>query len=88
MLESIFIITVVIGFIIYLLALMERSWPLCVMSTMIWLFIALNSVRIDLDTSSYVPEYGFSAFSYIFMFTSIVFTALFLFEERNLPGQY
>jgi len=80
MIESVFIIMLIVGFIIFMWAIEKKSYVLCILSVIFWLFIYLQSWQITVPCDQDYYEPGLSALSLLFVFIGIVFAIYYMLQ--------
>ena len=88
MLESIFIMLMAMAFITFLLGIDDESFPMCLISAVLWLivFASAHYIQVPMDTD--YAEMSINAISIAFIFINIILAVVFYFEysfKQNMP---
>jgi len=83
MLESVFIVMLAIAFVLFILAVENRSQIYCMMSLILWLIILAQSLWIEVPRDTEYTEYVLSAASLMFIFANLVLVFVFQFDWRK-----
>jgi len=86
MLESLFIVMVIIGFLLTIYAHEKQSIIFGVSCTILWIFIMVNALWVQVSFSTgyeEFAEYAFSAFCLIFIFINVIQTLWFVMDWRT-----
>jgi hypothetical protein len=87
MLESIFIILIIMAFIVFILAIDSESYPLCILSSIIWLIVGLQCLYVEVpNASDPYQEFGLAALSLAFVFAGIVLAVIYYMNFRIGEG--
>ena len=81
MLESVFIILLLVGFIIFMWAVEKKSYVLSMLCVIFWLFVYIQSWQITVPCDQDYHEPGLSALSLIFVFMGVIFAIYFMIQS-------
>lgn len=79
MIESLFVVLILIAFILMIFAIMEESLIFSVLDAILWLFLMINSLYIEVPfstTDNIYMEYAFSGLCMAFVMTNIIFALI------------
>ena len=88
MLESIFIIMLIVGILLFLISIENESYAFGIMSAITWMFNLANSLNIEINDGTATvgtQDYGLNAFCILFIFLSIVVTINFWINRYDKP---
>jgi len=86
MIESLFIMMVLVGFLMTIYAHEKQSIIFSITSVILWIIIMINSLWVQIPFSTgyeEYAEYGFNAFCLIFVFLNIIQALLFVMDWRT-----
>ena len=87
MLESLFIMLIAIAFITFLLGIDSESYPMCIISAVVWLivFASAHYVQVPGDTS--YSELTINALSLAFVFIDVILAILYYMDYTFKPSR-
>jgi nucleoside recognition membrane protein YjiH len=86
MLESIFIIMLIIGILLFLISIENESYAFGIMSAITWVFNLANSLNIEINdgaTTVGTQDYGLNAFCILFILLSIIMAVNFWIQRYD-----
>jgi len=84
MIESLFILLVILAFMLMVLAVAQESKIYAMMSVVVWIIVFAQSLWIEVPgCDDGYTEYGFSALSTMFIFAMIVYALVLQFDWRR-----
>lgn len=86
MIESLFIVLIIIGFLTMIIAILEKSEILSILSAITWILLMLDSFHIEIPFSAGTvvhTEPGFSGLCIAFIMVNIAWAILQFFEFRG-----
>ena len=78
MLESVFIVLLIVGFLIFMWAIEKKSYVLSLLSAIFWMIVYAQSWQIEVPCDTSYTEPGISALAIGFVLISIVFAIYFM----------
>lgn len=87
MLESIFIVLLILGFIIFMWSVEKQSYVLALFSAIFWLFLYGQSLQITVPCDQNYTEPGLGALALGFVFISVIF-AIYYMVSSYLTKRY
>ena len=86
MLESIFIVIVMMAFILFVLAVFDENVIFAATSFLLWMIIFAQSFYIEVPCDTYYTEYGLNAISLAFIFINLIWMLVLHFDwQKKLP---
>lgn len=74
MLESVFIIIMAMGFVLFVLAVYEESIVFSATSMLMWVIVMAGHIAIEVPTDTFYYEPGMLAVSLAFIFLNVILT--------------
>ena len=85
MLESVFIIIMLMGFVLFLLAVIEENLIFCLTSLLMWIIVLATHMYIEVPLDTYYAEYALFPLSLAFILINVIF-AIFMFMRERQTG--
>ena len=83
MIESMFVMLIAIGFVIFILHYFVRDHILGFLSMVIWALVLINSIYIWVPNDTSYSDWVFNTFPLAFIFTSLLIIILTYIEEQK-----
>ena len=84
MLESIFIIIMLMGFVLFLISVMEKNIIFCLTSLLMWIIVLATHMYIEVPGDTYYAEYALFGVAFAFIVINIIWAILIYMDQERM----